>query len=77
MYHTGIDPRTMEPVYVPKTPREKSHQRALLQWRRPEKRRLVIEALRAAGRDDLIGFGKHCLVRPDGGGKQNKNRRRG
>ncbi|MDR0906597.1 MAG: YgiQ family radical SAM protein [Oscillospiraceae bacterium] len=65
MYHTGIDPRTMESVYVPKTPREKSHQRALLQWRRPEKRRLVIEALKAAGRDDLIGFGKRCLVRPD------------
>ena len=65
MYHTGIDPRSMKPVYVPKTPREKSHQRALLQWRRPEKRRLVIEALRAAEREDLIGFGKQCLVRPD------------
>ncbi len=66
MYYTGLDPRTMKPVYVAKTPREKELQRALLQWKRPEKRRLVIEALREAGREDLIGFGKNCLVRPDG-----------
>jgi len=64
MYYTGIDPRTMKPVYVPTSVREKSQQRALLQWRRPEKRHVVIEALRAAEREDLIGFGKHCLVRP-------------
>ena len=64
MYHTGIDPRTMQPVYVAKTPHEKDMQRALLQWRRPDKRRLVIQALHEAGREDLIGFGKECLVRP-------------
>ncbi len=64
MYHTGIDPRTMKPVYVAKTPHEKDMQRALLQWRRPDKRRLVIQALHEAGREDLIGFGKDCLVRP-------------
>ena len=65
MYHTGLDPRTMKPVYVAKTPRDKELQRALLQWKRPEKRRLVMEALKAAGREDLIGFEKNCLVRPD------------
>ena len=65
MYHTGLDPRTMEPVYVPKTFREKEMQRALLQWRRPELRRLVREALREAGREDLIGFGAKCLVPPE------------
>jgi len=70
MYHTGIDPRTMEEVYVPVSPREKAQQRALLQWRRPDKRRLVIEALRAAGREDLIGFGKQHLVRPDGAARR-------
>ncbi|MDR0861589.1 MAG: YgiQ family radical SAM protein [Oscillospiraceae bacterium] len=77
MFYTGIDPRTMEPVYVPKTPREKSQQRALLQWRRPEKRRVVIEALKAAGREDLIGFGKHCLVRPDSPPKGGKRKVKG
>jgi uncharacterized radical SAM protein YgiQ len=65
MFYTGIDPRTMKPVYVPKTPHEKAQQRELLQWRRPEKNRLVTEALKAAGRGDLIGFGKSCLVRPE------------
>ncbi len=65
MYYTGIDPRTMEPVYVPRSPHEKALQRALLQWRRPEFRRLVIEALHRTGRTDLIGFGKHCLIRPN------------
>lgn len=65
MYYTGLDPRTMKEVYVAKTPREKELQRALLQWKRPEKRRLVIEALKEAGREDLIGFDKKCLVRPD------------
>ena len=67
MWYTGLDPRTMEPVYVPKSPEEKAMQRALMQWKRPEKRRLVLMALRKAGREDLIGFGRHCLVRPEGG----------
>jgi len=65
MYYTGIDPQTYKPVYVAKDPHEKAMQRALLQWARPEKRRLVIQALHAAGRTDLIGYGKECLVRPD------------
>ncbi len=65
MYYTGLDPRTMLPVYVPKTFHEKAIQRALLQWKRPEKRKLVMEALITAGRYDLIGYGKNCLIRPD------------
>jgi hypothetical protein len=65
MYYTGIDPRTMESVYVPTDPHEKAMQRALMQWKRPEKRRLVLEALRRTGREDLIGYGKGCLLRPD------------
>lgn len=67
MYHTGLDPRTMKPIYVPRSPREKAMQRALLQYRRPENRVLVIEALKAAGRQNLIGFGPECLVRPETG----------
>ncbi len=70
MYYTGIDPRTMKPVFVPKTPHEKAMQRALMQWKRPEKRPLVMEALRTANREDLIGFSKTCLVRPDRQGGQ-------
>ncbi|NLH01780.1 MAG: YgiQ family radical SAM protein [Clostridiales bacterium] len=73
MYHTEIDPRTMKPVYVAKTPHEKELQRALLQWKRPEKRRLVIEALKKADREDLIGYGKNCLVRPDKSSKVKDN----
>ena len=65
MYYTGIDPRTMQTIYVARTPEEKRMQRALLQWRRPEVRRDVIAALKKAGREDLIGFGPDCLVRPD------------
>lgn len=64
MWYTEIDPRTMEPVYVAKSPHDKALQRALLQWKRPEMRRLVVEALHKAGREDLIGYGKDCLVRP-------------
>ncbi|MGE4353363.1 MAG: YgiQ family radical SAM protein [Oscillospiraceae bacterium] len=65
MYYTEIDPFTMKAVYVPKTPREKAMQRALLQWRRPENRRLIMEALHETHREDLIGFGKECLIRPN------------
>ncbi len=64
MWYTGLDPRTMEPVYVAKSPHDKALQRALLQWKRPEMRRLVVEALHRAGREDLIGYGKECLIRP-------------
>ncbi len=64
MYYTGIDPRTMKPVYVPKDPHEKAMQRALIQYRDPKNRALVMEALKKAGREDLIGYDKKCLIRP-------------
>ncbi len=66
MYYTGLDPRTMEPVYVPKNPHEKAMQRALIQYRNPKLYDLVLEALRKAGRMDLVGFGPKCLIRPRG-----------
>ncbi len=64
MYYTGLDPRTMEPVYVPRQPHEKAMQRALIQYRLPENYDLVKEALLKAGRQDLIGFGPKCLIPP-------------
>ncbi|WP_250227657.1 YgiQ family radical SAM protein [Anaeropeptidivorans aminofermentans] len=64
IYYTGIDPRTMEKVYVPKSPHEKAMQRALMQYRLPKNYDLVKEALMKAGRQDLIGFDKKCLIRP-------------
>ena len=65
MFYTGLDPYTMEKVYVPRTPQEKAEQRALLQYFRPENKKLVISALKKAGRFDLIGTGPNCLVTPD------------
>ena len=65
MFYTGLDPYTMESVYVPRTAREKAEQRALLQYFRPENKKIVLEALKKAGRTDLIGTGKNCLVAPD------------
>ena len=64
MYYTEKDPRTGEAVYVPKSPHEKAMQRALMQYRLPQNYDLVMEALKKAGRQDLIGFDKHCLIRP-------------
>ena len=64
MYYTGVDPRTMKKVYVPKNPHEKAMQRALIQYRKPENYELVKEALYKAGRQDLIGFDKKCLIKP-------------
>ncbi len=64
MYYTGLDPRTMEPVYVATNPHEKAMQRALIQYRNPKNYDLVYEALMKAGRQDLIGFDKNCLIRP-------------
>lgn len=64
MFHTGLDPRTMKRVYVPKDPHEKAMQRALLQWSRPENYKLVREALIKANRRDLIGYGEKCLIKP-------------
>ena len=72
MYYTGLDPRTMEKVYVPVNPHEKNMQRALIQYRRPENRKLVEEALIKAGRQDLIGFGPKCLIRPYDGRRAQK-----
>lgn len=64
MYYTGVDPRTMEKVYIPTNPHEKAMQRALIQYRRPENYDLVKEALLRAGRQDLIGFDQTCLIPP-------------
>ena len=63
MYYTGIDPRTMEHVYVPTDPHEKAMQRALIQYRNPKNYYLVREALLKAHREDLIGSGPKCLIR--------------
>ena len=68
MYYTGLDPRTMKEVYTPKSPHEKAMQRALIQYRNPKNYDLVLEALKLAGREDLIGYEKTCLIRP----KENK-----
>ena len=64
MYYTGLDPRDMSAVYVPKNPHEKAMQRALIQYRDPKNYDLVLEALKKTGRMDLVGFGKGCLIRP-------------
>lgn len=64
MYYTGLDPRTMKNVYVPRTMKEKNMQRALIQYKKPENYELVKEALIKAGRMDLIGFDKICLIPP-------------
>ncbi|MCI9977655.1 YgiQ family radical SAM protein [Clostridioides difficile] len=64
MFYTGIDPLTMQPVYVPKAKRDKAMQRALLQYRAPRNYELVYSALVEAGREDLIGFGHRCLIKP-------------
>ena len=83
MYYTGVDPRNMQPVYVPKNPHEKAMQRALIQYRDPKNYDLVMEALKKTGRMDLVGYDKHCLIRPEKGkssgwsekGKSGKNAR--
>ncbi len=76
MYYTGIDPRTMKKVYVPKTYEEKQMQRALLQYRKSENYELVKKALIKAGRADLIGFGPKCLIKPKGDNKNGNNSQR-
>jgi uncharacterized radical SAM protein YgiQ len=64
MYYTGIHPLTGEKVYVPKNAHEKSIQRALMQYKNPANRELVLEGLKIAGRMDLVGYGEKCLIRP-------------
>ena len=73
MFYTSLDPLTMQEVYVPRTPKEKAEQRALLQYYKPENKALVISALKKAKRFDLIGTGKNCLVAPDRTILQQKN----
>lgn len=75
MYYTGIDPLTGKKVYTATDYREKQMQRALLQYWRPENRRLVMEALHRCGREDLIGYGPECLIRPGGSGKTQEKKR--
>lgn len=80
MYYTGIHPLTKEKVYVARDPHQKQIQRALLQYRRPENRALVLEGLKQAGRMDLVGFGPSCLIRPDqqeGNKKPGRGKREG
>ena len=74
MYYTGINPLTMKPVYVATDYHEKQLQRALLQYNRPQNAALVREALQKAGREDLIGYGKECLVRPSENRSPNQGR---
>lgn len=64
MYYTGLDPHTMKSVYIPRSMHEKKMQRALIQYRNPKNYALVEEALRLAHREDLIGYGPKCLIRP-------------
>lgn len=64
MFYTGLDPYTMEPVFIPRSKEDKAMQRALLQYFKPENKRLVEKALIMAKRRDLIGFGKDCLITP-------------
>ena len=75
MYYTGLDPRTMEKVYVPVNPHEKAMQRALIQYRNPANYELVLEALKKTGRMDLVGFDKHCLIRPREAAKRLQEKR--
>jgi hypothetical protein len=73
MYYTGLDPRTMNTVYVPKDYTEKKMQRALLQYRNPENYNLVLKALKKTNRLDLVGFGPNCLIKPIKGEQKNGN----
>ena len=75
MYYTGVDPRNMQPIYVAVNPHEKAMQRALIQYRNPKNYDLVYEALVKAGRTDLIGFDKKCLIRPRQGEYKNHGER--
>lgn len=74
MYYTGIHPLTKEPVYIPKDPHEKEIQRALMQYKNPANRKLVLEGLMRADRMDLVGYGPKCLLRPEKGQGERKER---
>ena len=78
MFYTGLDPKTLKPVYVAKTPEEKAMQRALLQFKNPSNYHLVLNALKKLGREDLIGFGPECLIKPKhSGGNKNVSKNTG
>ncbi len=77
MFYTGLDPYTLEPVFVPRTPQEKARQRALLQYFKPENRTIVLQALREAGRTDLIGTGPNCLIKGDAPSRPTPTAKRG
>ncbi len=64
MFYTGLDPRDMTEVYIPRDPNEKAMQRALMQYNKPYNHDLVVKALRKAHREDLIGWDRDCLVPP-------------
>lgn len=76
MYYTGINPLTEEQVYVSVNPHEKAIQRALIQYRNPANEALVREGLKLAGREDLIGFDRKCLIRPEKGEKRQERQAR-
>ena len=76
MFFTGLDPRDMSSVYVPRDPEEKAMQRALMQYNRPQNRAMVEKALIKAGRRDLIGFGPQCLIPPRDIKRTNDDRNR-
>lgn len=77
MYYTGLDPRDMKPVYVCRNPHEKAMQRALIQYRNPKNYDLVYEALTKAGRTDLIGYDRKCLIRPRKGNQTETKQKSG
>jgi uncharacterized radical SAM protein YgiQ len=75
MFYSGYNPLTMKKIHIVRDPREKAMQRALLQYRKPQNRQLVEEALKLCGRTDLIGNGPQCLIHPGAGHKRRKKRR--
>ena len=77
MYYTGLDPRDMTPVFVARDPEDKAMQRALLQSGNPKNHALVRKALHLAGREELIGWNKHCLVPPEKNPGGDPDRKRG
>ena len=75
MYYTEMDPYTLEPVYVAKNPKDKAMQRALMQYFNPKNYDLVFEALKKAGRTDLIGSGPKCLIQQKYNDNMKNNKR--
>ncbi|MDK2824817.1 MAG: hypothetical protein PWP71_2735, partial [Clostridia bacterium] len=74
MYYTGLDPRRMKKIYIPRSAKEKAMQRALLQFRDPKNYKLVYEALIKVGRQDLIGYSPRALIKPPKSKEKSKKR---